>query len=295
MKRVVRSSLERYNRVSDEYNEARARIDEQQRVRDEQETSYNKANKDAQRRVSEYVANVVRNATNESFMSNIDVSVSLFGSRKYNKFTIQVEYGRSQRYKDTPSVALMWTWSITNDRFGSDDRTVSRETGSWSGLNGTTSEQLNDLKMSVKALEALSNITDEEIVNVATSSTPNWYEYVTQDVDKLDETEYVYKKLDALSGEDVFLAGDKTWYGEYYYKIVKDTGKQYAVEVWYLAYPNHMYGREHSEFRLYDTRRQRKDKLYDMVDHPIVPVTREQIQSIMDEKNKEFDARKESE
>lgn len=289
MKRVVRSSLERYNKVTDEYKAARARVDEQKRVRDDQESTYNKVNHEAERSVSEYVADVVRRATNESFMSNIDVDTRLFGYSNSTKFTVHVEYGRASRYSDSADVALRWEWRVTNDKYGSKDNEVMRETSSWSGLNGTTSEQLSDLRMSVSALEALSNITDEEIVRVATSWVPRYNDYITQDVDSVKDSDYVLRQLDALTGEDVFVAGEEEWYGRYYYKIVKDTGKQYAVEVWYLAYPSRAGGRDSSRFMLYDTKRYRKNTLYDMLQMPVVPVTRDQIQAIMDEKDKEVD------
>lgn len=291
MKRVVRSSLERYNQVSDEYNAARARIDEQERVREDQKRKYNVERKSATDAVAAYVRAQIVGATSEQFANDLRVFVDVdkWASENYQTAEIRVDYGEL-RVSDE-SLPLKWSWRFKVDSKGR----TSRESSSWSGLNATTSDHIAQLRQSVNALEALSNLDDERLITLAFQNAPAYDEYVTQDVDRLDETEYVYKKLDALAGEDVFLAGDEKWYGEYYYKIVKDTGKQYAVEEWYLAYPSRMHDREHSEFMLYDTRRYRKDKLYDAVRHPIVPVTREQIQSIMDEKNKEFDARKESE
>ena len=291
MKRVVRSSLERYSQVSNEYNEALARVDKQKKVRHEQESNYNKANHEAERSVSEYVADVVRRATSESFMSNIDVDTRLFGYSNSTKFAVHVEYGRESRYSDSADVALRWEWRVTNDKYGSKDNEVMRETSSWSGLNGTTSEQLSDLRMSVNALEALSNITDEQIVRVATSSVPRYNDYVTQDVDSVKDSDYVLKQLDALTGEDVFVEGHSD--GPFsrsipYYKITKDTGKQYSVEMWLLRNPYNKYnGSEYdgivpSAFTYEYEKRFRKDKLADNVKKPITPVTEEQIKQKMD-------------
>lgn len=291
MKRVVRSSLERYNKVTDEYNAARARIDEQERVREDQKRKYNVERKSATDAVAAYVRAQIVGATSEQFANDLRVFVDVdkWASENYQTAEIRVDYGEL-RVSDE-SLPLKWSWRFKVDSRGR----TSRESSSWSGLNATTSDHIAQLRQSVNALEALSNLDDERLVKLSFQNAPAYDEYVTQDVDKLDETEYVYKKLDALAGEDVFLAGDKKWYGEYYYKIVKDTGKQYSVEIWYLAYPSHISGRDRAEFISNETRRYRKDKLYDAVRQPIVLVTREQIQSIMDEKNKEFDARKESE
>ena len=291
MKRVVRSSLERYNQVSDEYNAARARIDEQERVREDQKRRYNVERKSATDAVAAYVRAQIVGATSEQFANDIRVFVDVdrMANENYQTAEIRVDYGEN-RVSDE-SLPLKWRWSFKVNSRGQ----TSRESSSWSGLNATTSDHIAQLRQSVDALEALSNLDDERLVKLAFQNAPAYDEYVTQDVDRLDEMEYVYKKLDALAGEDVFLAGDEKWYGEYYYKIVKDTGKQYAVEVWYLGYPNNFAGRDRAEFMLYDTKRYRKDKLYDAVRNPIVPVTREQIQAIMDEKDKQFEARKRGE
>lgn len=291
MKRVVRSSLERYNQVSNEYNEARARVDEQQRVRDEQQRKYRVEQKSATDAVAAYVRAQIVGATSEQFANDLQVFVNVdkWANKNYQTAEISVNYGEN-RVSDE-SLPLKWSWRFKVDSKGR----TSRESSSWSGLNATTSDHIELLRQSVNALEALSNLDDERLVKLAFQNAPAYDEYVTQDVDRLDETEYVYKKLDALTGEDVFLAGDEKWYGAYYYKIVKDTGKQYAVEIWYLGYPSNVSGRDRTEFMLYDTKRYRKDKLYDAVRHPIVPVTREQIQVIMDEKDKQFEARKRSE
>lgn len=291
MKRVVRSSLERYNQVSDEYNAARARIDEQERVREDQKRKYNVERKSATDAVAAYVRAQIVGATSEQFANDLRVFVDVdrMASRNYQTAEIRVDYGEL-RVSDE-SLPLKWSWRFKVDSKGR----TSRESSSWSGLNATTSDHIELLRQSVNALEALSNLDDERLVKLAFQNAPAYDEYVTQDVDRLDETEYVYKKLDALAGEDVFLAGDEKWYGAYYYKIVKDTGKQYAVEVWYLGYPSNLAGRDRAEFTIYDTKRYRKDKLYDAVSHPIVPVTREQIQAIMDERDKRFEDRKRGE
>ena len=283
MKRVVRSSLERYNQVSNEYNAARARVDEQERILEDQKRKYRVEQKSATDAVAAYVRAQIVGATSKEFANDLRVFVNVdrWVHGNYRAAEIRVDYGE-HRVSDE-SLPLKWRWSF---KVYSKGRT-SRESSSWSGLNATTSDHIAQLRQSVNALEALSNLDDERLVKLAFQNAPAYDEYVTQDVDKVDEMEYVYKKLDALAGEDVFVAGDQTRYGQQYYKIVKDTGKQYVIEVWYLAYPSLVYSREHSEFKLYDTRRTRKDKLYDLLERPIVPVTRDQIQSIMDEKDKE--------
>ena len=277
--------------MSDQYNDARARIDEQKRVREDQKRKYDVERESATDAVATYVRAQIVSATSEQFANDIRmfVDVNRRANKNYQTAEIRVDYAEN-RVSDE-SIPMKWSWSF---RVNSSGKAV-RGTSSWSGLNATTADHIAQLEQSINALKALSNLDDERLVKLVFQNAPAYDEYVTQQVDRLDETEYSYKKLDALAGEDVFLASDKNWYGEYYYKIVKDTGKQYAVEHWYLAYPKRNIGNEESTFRLLETRRFRKDKLYEEVNHPIVPVTREQIQAIMDEKNNEFEARKRDE
>lgn len=283
MKRVVRSSLERYNRVSNEYNEARARVDEQERVREDQKRKYNVERKSATDAVAAYVRAQIVGATSEEFSNDLRVFVDVdrWASEDYQTAEIRVDYGEN-RVSDE-SLPLKWSWRFKVDSKGR----TSRESSSWSGLNATTSDHIAQLRQSVNALESLSNLDDERLVKLAFQNVPAYDEYVTQKVDNVDEMEYVYRKLDALTGEDVFVVGEPNMYSQYYYKILKDTGKQYTVEEWYLSYSMpHISGREKSSFVLYETRRYRKDKFYDLIKSPITLVTREQIQSIMDEKDR---------
>ena len=93
MKRIVRSSLERYNQVSDQYNETRARIDKQKRVLEDQKRNYRVQRKSATDAVAAYVRAQIVSATSEQFANDIRVFVDVdrWASENYQTAEIRVD------------------------------------------------------------------------------------------------------------------------------------------------------------------------------------------------------------
>lgn len=93
----------------------------------------------------------------------------------------EVSIRAHERSKSDDTTALAWNWSV---KLNDEGNTV-KESGSWSGLQATTPEQLNDLKESVRILEILNNADWTDILN---SVTPSSKDYVDpENVEKIIE------------------------------------------------------------------------------------------------------------
>ena len=289
MKRVtVKSSVEDFDNVSKEYSDAVNRQQEQQKVYDRQRKQYLirlKASKDI---VAENIKNLIEDATDSDFMRFVEVYVSIYPD--YGN--IKVSYGESNKFDD--DVPLVWNWTFELGGYGQDDR-VDRTTSSWSGLNATTAQNVDTLKKSVSALEALANVNDEYLVSLIKSNTVRPSDYVTQEVDKVDANRYLMRKLEALAGTDRYVLTFDGPYYQDYYRIVKDTGKQFAVESVRITKPKREYDWRIDDYvdrdaKVYDleTKRYNKEKFADMVVEPVKPVTMDDIEALMHDWDEEY-------
>lgn len=289
MKRVaVNSSVEDFENVSREYDDAVARQEEQQKVYQRQRKQYLirlKASKDI---VVENIKNLIEDATDSDFMRFVEVYVSIYPGHG----NIRVSYGESNKFDD--DVPLVWNWTFELGGYGHDDR-VDRTTSSWSGLNATTAQNVDTLKKSVSALEALANVNDEYLVSLIKSNVVRPSDYVTQEVDKVDANRYLMRKLEALAGTDRYVLTFDGPYHQDYYHIVKDTGKQFAVESVRITKPKREYDWRIDDYverdaKVYDleTKRYNKEKFADMVVEPVKPVTMNDIEDMMHDWDEEY-------
>lgn len=80
--------------------------------------------------------------------------------------------------------ALSWDYSaLFNPKTGE----VKKESGSWSGLKATTSAQLDSLRQTVEALEALNSVNYSELLNVKAL---NYDDYSYEQEDETPEYDY---------------------------------------------------------------------------------------------------------
>lgn len=129
-----------------------------------------------------------------------------------------------------PNAALTWSWSATLKK----DGTVEKESSSWSGLEAVTLAQIDDLKRSVQQLEIINNMDWDNLLAV---TLPNWDDYMTYDdmEDLGPERNFDQELLDAdledAIGANVLIKAreGRTWRGNVYFKIERDSGSQYTV------------------------------------------------------------------
>ena len=284
--KIVKAS--KYSDVVERQKQLRDRVAYQQSVYDEQSLEYNKAKVLKQNQVVNYIRGVIANATSDSFADSLDVVCHL---SKYNAKDpeVSVEIKVQCESKDSP---LRWDWYFEVGRFR---KGVHRETGSWSGLNAVTSEDVSKLRVSIDALQALATLTDEDILYVATSGVPARSDYVTQQVDRLDEAAMLEEQIEALIGDDVYI---KTSYGSYrttvYFKILRQTAKQYEIEEYAVTPAGYYLDRDgnrvlhEAELVFRDRRRSSKGTVLANLTKPLVVLTQDEMDSEIEQMNKDF-------
>lgn len=133
--------------------------------------------------------------------------------------------------------ALAWKYDVELRENGE----VVKETGSWSGLNGTTPEQLENLEYTVEVLKALNNIDWKNILNVVL---PEYGDYVTMRNPKYDKDKPDFDAMlfdadvkDAIGKNILFHRPEESSYSRNpYYKVVSETPKNYNVAEIYNYY-----------------------------------------------------------
>lgn len=113
-----------------------------------------------------------------------DITVDrAYRSKAFNGDTVLVVIRCNERMKFDKNSALAWNYEVYIDSEGN----AQKESGSWSGLQACTQEQLESLKQTVNALELLNELDWKKILNVTLPS------YDMLIYDKEDETpEYDY-------------------------------------------------------------------------------------------------------
>lgn len=149
---------------------------------------------------------------------------------------LEVRVESNQHNLHSEHKALSWDYRASLTKEGE----VKKETGSWSGLNAVTEEQLESLRQSVACLEILNSIDWAAILS---TPTPNSDDYIT--VNKYDvnrnrpnfEQELKEAEIDEAIQHGSWIKGHGyKWYmpsAPVYYKVLKETPLQYEViEAW---------------------------------------------------------------
>ena len=152
--------------------------------------------------------------------------------------SLKVSIGSNQHNVHDEHKALSWDWTAYVDRKTGE---LKKESGSWSGLNAVTTEQIESLKQSAACLEVINSLDWEAMLNV---DLPQYDSYFTDDVYERDPDDGRNFKQELLEAdvEDAMNAGlwikghGYRWYRpsvDVYYKVLKETPSQYEViEAW---------------------------------------------------------------
>lgn len=290
MKKVVKGSLEDYNRLNEEYNQAVSRRENQIKTRDRQEKQYRIMNKAAENIISEYIMDIVEDATSSKFVKSSKCYTNLY---KYDGSRLSGDIKFS--YGEPSESPLAWSWEFSLGRFGSKSG-PERSTNSWSGLQATTLDDIQILRQSVAALEALSQVNDADIVSMMNKHAVRYTDYVTQEVDKAPSESSLIQRLETLAGTDMFiLTNDKTTYYTDYLCITKDTGKQFATYTLRVTNPTKDWSSDEirpADSFIIEEKRYRKDKIADLVKTPLELMSQEDIDNLVKEKNENLSSSK---
>lgn len=122
----------------------------------------------AQKAVSDEVIKTITNAIGGYMPKYLQIRAQ----EGFMGYEITINYAQNNVHAEDKS--LSWNFDITLDRDGN----VKKETGSWSGLQATTPEQLNDLRKTVQILEVLNDMDWKTILNKAIKDTPEYKDYI---------------------------------------------------------------------------------------------------------------------
>lgn len=248
----------------------REQIAREQAAYDERRAA-KKAKKDAQynswRKDYLAIANSVREQIEDalSAFTNLNLEVNVDSSWDSS---LKVSIGSNQHNVHNEHKALSWDWTAYVDRKTGE---LKKESGSWSGLNAVTTEQIESLKQSAACLEVINSLDWESMLNV---DLPKYEDYVTNDVYEKDPDDGRNFKQELLEAdvEDAMHAG--LWIkghgyrfyrqsADVYYKVLKETPTQYEVTeqyAWDLENGKQPHG---SSYKI------RKDIFFQVIDNPV--------------------------
>lgn len=240
----------------------------------EERRAAKKAKRDAQynswRRDYLVVANSVKEQIEDalSTFTNLNLEIDVDLGWRGGDNTLQVSIGSNEHNIHSEHKALSWNWkAYVDSRTGE----IKKESGSWSGLNAVTTEQIESLKQSATCLEVINSLDWESMLN---ADLPQYEDYVTDDVyekDPDDERNFKHELLEA-DVEDAMNAGlwikghGYRWYrptATVYYKVLKETPAQYEViEGW----ANDVLKGERDKTSSYKIK---KDTFFQVIDTPV--------------------------
>lgn len=217
--RIIASRRDDIIKRRDEYDAKAAR---NKAIRDEQYDRFSKAQKDVFSSVENEIRRQLGDKIGELYI-RVDTR---FGSG------IQVQIGNDRGGpRREAHASLTWSWSAFVDENGN----VKKESSSWSGLEATTMDQIQDLKICVEQLEIINTMDWGKLLDV---SLPSWRDYIDDSqMEKLDprpdfDRELLEADLEDAIGNNVLIkaqGGGKAFNGEVYFQILRDSGSQYTV------------------------------------------------------------------
>lgn len=277
--KIYSSRLDDLRRERDEWD---AETDRRNAIHGEELKKYRKAEAEIIAPVEYKISSALKKFTALDFEINGETAGGYRGSRGL-EFRIRCN---ESRVHDENS-ALSWNWSVSINGEGE----VVKNSGSWSGLNATTEENMKSLRQSVEALEYLNSLNWSELIDVAT---PEYSDYISdlgprgsrpnfeQQIKEAEIAEYV--------GKDVMLFGysmpeyesrwnrsTKTWF-----ILLGETPKQYKVgeisayQAQYLFEQGKTIDEIIESAKRYSSR-YRKDRIISTLKYPFVELSEETI------------------
>ncbi len=235
-----------------------------------------KATKQARRDEHQQRYRQAQNTVITSIKSQIEDAVSAFsdlhldihvGETMSDTWEATIKSNEDRLFSE--SKALTWEWSARIDgRTGE----VIKKSGSWSGLNAVTTEQVESLKQSAACLEVLNSLDWATILGV---DVPDYKDYMDDDdfrPDPEDKRNFDAELLEA----DIENAMNNGWliqgHGYRYnnervpvfYRVLKETPSQYKVEELDIDDMNNIPGP--GESYAYNIK---KDTFLNVIDKPI--------------------------
>lgn len=277
--KITSSKLDDIRKAKEEWD---AETDRRDAIRKEERQRYKKATDEVIAPVEYKISSALRKFDSLDFEIRGEIASGYRGSRGL-EFRINCN---ESRVHDENS-ALSWNWSVSVNSEGD----IVKDSGSWSGLNATTEENMKSLRQSVEALEYLNSLNWNELIDVAT---PDYENYFTDQEYRGNRPNFEQQmkeaEVESYVGTNTMLLGYsmpeyesrwnrsvKTWF-----IILSETPKQYKVgELSAYMVKNYFENGESIEeiieaAKRY-TRRYRKDRIISNLEYPLIELSEDTI------------------
>lgn len=173
MKKVIRADrLDDIRRDREAYKQKKKAYDE---AKEQDWQNYSNAEDAALNPIKEYVESRL-----QPYTSVLSITVEV--ERAFGH-SIRLTVNCNQNNHFDEKSALSWNYDVTLKK----DGTIEKETGSWSGLQATTADQMNSLQATVMALQTLNAIDWADVMNV---QLPSMSDYDTAGEEPQKEYDY---------------------------------------------------------------------------------------------------------
>lgn len=278
--KITSSKLDDIRKAKEEWD---AEDDRREAIRKEERMRYRKASDEIIAPVEYQISTALRKFDALEFEIRGEIASGYRGSRGL-EFKVACN---ESRVHDENS-ALSWNWSVSVNSEGD----IVKDSGSWSGLNATTEENMRSLRQSVEALEYLNSINWPELIDVKTPDFKDYYSDLEYRGSRPNfEQQMKEAELEEYVGKDVLLLGYsmpeyesrwnrsvKTWF-----IILGETPKQYKVgEISAYQAKNWFEDGQTIEeivelAKRYYTSRYRKDRILSTLEYPFVELNEETV------------------
>lgn len=278
--KIYASKLDDLRRAKEEWEAEDAR---RKAIRDEEEKRYRKA-RDAELAPIEYEI-----SKNLKRFDKLNFEITAEPAARYRGETgAEVRILCNQNRVHDENSALSWDWSVKLDGEGN----VIKDSGSWSGLNATTQENMDSLMETYLALQYLNSVNWKSLLNV---SMPEYSDYFTEESSKQPNKPNFNQQIkeaefEEYIGKDTMLLGyslpeyESRWNRSVptWFIILGETPKQYKIgEV--TAYEAKRWFEDGSSLEEIIERgkrypsRIRKDRLLDTLKYPYIELSEETV------------------
>ena len=277
--KIFSAKLDDLKRARDEWD---AETDRREAIRKEESARYEKDRDQAIAPVEYQINQALSKFNLLDFEIDAQPSSSYRGRRGVE---VRIRCNQSRVHDETS--ALSWDWQVNLDSEGN----VIKESGSWSGLNATTEENMNSLKQSVEALEYLNSVDWANVLDIALPNYNDYYSEMEPRGQKPDfDSQIKEEELRQYIGSDKLILGyslvdyESRWNRSVptWFIILGETPKQYRVGDVSCGQAQHWFENGYTIEDIVEnakryTSRVRKDRLMSNLKYPFVELNEETV------------------
>ena len=160
--KILAARYDELKKARDEYD---ALTNELAQQRESQEDDYSEAMYEKGKEIEKKVADAIGTTT-------LDLEINV-GPKYGTGWEIRVTANDRDHF--APNIALSWHWDVSLDKEGN----LVKDSGSWSGLQIVTDEQIADLEESVRIIKILNSI---DWIEMLKSPIPKYGDYVSDEL-----------------------------------------------------------------------------------------------------------------